>query len=58
METTKNEVMFMDNKFVNSVKNFEYANLQESQQMKLREVEKQFNTEFKTDYYFMVLQKD
>lgn len=34
-----------------------YADLGEPQEIKMREFEKQFNNEFGTDYYFMVMKK-
>jgi hypothetical protein len=46
----------MDNKFMNSLKPLDYANLSETQENRLRELEKQFNNEFGTSLYFMVME--
>lgn len=35
-----------------------YADLGEPQERKMRELEKQFNNEFGTEYYFMVMKKN
>lgn len=48
----------MDNEFVESVKELNYANLDKKQEEKLREIEKQFNEEFGTEFYLMVMKKD
>ena len=45
-------------KFSNSAEGLEYASLQEGQEKRLREIEMQFNSEFGTNYYLMVLKKD
>ena len=64
VETTIPEVIGMEINFAkfanaaNSANGLEYANLQESQEKRLREIEMQFNSEFGTDYYLMVLKKD
>jgi hypothetical protein len=64
VETIKPEVIGMEINFAkfansaNSAKGLEYANLQEGQEKRLREIEMQFNNEFGTDYYLMVLKKD
>lgn len=48
----------MNNNNTNSNKKLEFANLQEQQEKRIREVEKQFNTEFGTDYYLMAMKED
>lgn len=48
----------MEKKFVNSAKELDYADLAKDQEEKLREFEKEFNNEFGTDYYFMVVKRD
>jgi hypothetical protein len=48
----------MDEKFFNVAKNLEYADLKNTQEERLREMELQFNNEFGTDYYLMVVKKD
>lgn len=47
----------MDDLRSNSGNNIEYANLQDAQKNKLIEMEQQFNSEFGTDYYVMVMKK-
>ncbi|WP_156939775.1 polynucleotide phosphorylase [Clostridium lundense] len=46
------------NSNTDSNKKLEFANLQEQQQKRIKEVESQFNTEFGTDYYLMAMKKD
>jgi hypothetical protein len=46
----------MDSKFMNSLGPLDYANLSENQENKLRDLEKQFNDEFGTSFYFMVME--
>lgn len=48
----------MNSNNTNSNKKLEFANLQEKQEKRIREVENQFNTEFGTDYYLMAMKKD
>lgn len=48
----------MNNNNTNSNKNLIFASLQEQQEKRIREVEKQFNSEFGTDYYLMAMKKD
>ena len=48
----------MNEEFLTSVKTLNYAELKGNQETKLRELEKQFNQEFGTDYYLMVMEKD
>lgn len=48
----------MNNNNINSNQNLEFASLKEQQEKRIREVEKQFNYEFGTDYYLMAMKKD
>jgi hypothetical protein len=52
------EVISMDEKFVNAASELDYANLSKDQEARLRELEKEFNNEFGTAYYFMVTKRD
>ena len=47
----------MDNKS-NSINNIKYATLKETEEERLKEIEKRFNTEFGTNYYLMVMKDD
>ena len=47
----------MNNNNTTSNIKIEYASLQEQQEKRLREMEKQFNNEFGTNHYLMVMQK-
>lgn len=47
----------MDNDKLESLKELEYAELPESQEKRLRELETQFNNEFGREYYFMVMER-
>jgi hypothetical protein len=38
-------------------KDLTYADLGESQEKKMREVERKFNNEFGTNYYFMIMEE-
>lgn len=44
--------------FSDSAKKLTYAKLKEDQEKKMIEMEKQFNSEFGTDYYLMVMEQD
>lgn len=57
MVIIKLEVIKMDNSNLKSGNSLEYANLPDSQRNRLVEMEKQFNNEFGTDYYVMVMKK-
>lgn len=48
----------MKDKFLQSIKEMEYANLGKDQEVKLRDIEKDFNNEFGTDYYLMAMKRD
>lgn len=48
----------MEQKHLNSLKELNLAGLTDNQANKLRDVEKQFNHEFGTDYYFIVMNKE
>jgi len=48
----------MNQVFLNSVKDLNYAELKNNQETKLREVEKQFNQEFGTEFYLMAMEKN
>jgi hypothetical protein len=48
----------MDKEFIESVKELNYADLDKKQEDKLREIEKQFNEEFGTEYYLMAMKRD
>ncbi|GAA0722395.1 hypothetical protein GCM10008905_13830 [Clostridium malenominatum] len=47
----------MNSNNTNSNNKLEFANLQEQQEKRIREVEKEFNTEFGTDFYLMAMKK-
>lgn len=48
----------MEEKYINPLKSLDYANLDDTQEKKLREVERKFNDEFGTNFYFMAMKKD
>lgn len=48
----------MEDKFINSIKVLEYADLKEHQEKRMMELEKKFNEEFGTTYYFMVMEQN
>lgn len=48
----------MDNTFMDSLEGLEYAPLSREQENRLRELEKQFNNEFGTSFYFMAMDRD
>jgi hypothetical protein len=52
------EGYFMDNQFMNSLKELHYASLSSEQEARLREFERQFNNEFGTAVYFMVMDRE
>jgi hypothetical protein len=43
--------------YLDKLEELEYAELEERQEKRLRELEKTFNDEFETDYYFMVMKR-
>ncbi len=47
----------MDKKMLDSLVGMDYALLKDAQLKRLREMEKQFNIEFDTNVYFMVMNK-
>lgn len=47
----------MDQKYMNSLKELNFAELSKEQEERLREFEKQFNNEFGKDFYFMVMNR-
>ncbi|CAM2850864.1 polynucleotide phosphorylase [Hathewaya histolytica] len=47
----------MDNNFTNSNNQIKYANLKETEEKRLKELESQFNSEFGTDYYLMIMKE-
>lgn len=47
----------MDNEYLNKLGELDYAELEENQEKTLRELEKKFNDEYGTAYYFMVMKK-
>jgi hypothetical protein len=47
----------MENGVVDSLEEMKYANLSDSQEKNLRKLEKKFNEEFGSSYYFMVLDR-
>ncbi len=47
----------MENHSKGVAKNLKYAELHEGAEKKLREIEKQFNNEFGTDYFLMVMKE-
>lgn len=47
----------MDQKFTDSLKELNFAELPKEQEERLRDLEKQFNNEFGKDYYFMVMRR-
>lgn len=48
----------MDSKFMNSLKELDYAFLSSEQEARLRELEGQFNNEFGTSLYFMAMDRN
>lgn len=44
--------------YLNCLEGLEYANLTDEQKSKLREIEKNFNNENNTSYYFMIMKQD
>lgn len=48
----------MNKDFSDSVKKLAYANLKGDEEKKMIEMEKQFNNEFGTEYYFMIMEQD
>jgi uncharacterized protein (DUF4415 family) len=48
----------MNVEYLNKLTELEYAELEENQEKRLRELEKKFNEEFETEYYFMVMKRD
>lgn len=44
--------------FVNPLEGLDYATLTDEQKSKLRDIEKNFNNENNTSYYFMIMQQD
>lgn len=47
----------VDNNISNSSTDIKYANLHETEEKKLKEMEQQFNSEFGNEYYLMVMKK-
>lgn len=52
------EVCTMNDKFLESVKELNYAELNKNQEDRLKDMEKQFNKEFDTNYYLMAMKRD
>lgn len=48
----------MDKKYLNSIGELDLAGLSNAEESKLRAMEEQFNNEFGTDYYFIVMKKE
>jgi hypothetical protein len=48
----------LENKYIEPLKKLDYANLDDIQETRLRELEKKFNDEFGTKCYFMAMEKD
>ena len=48
----------MDKTYLKDSKDMIYAELSENQTNKLKELEKNFNNEFKCDYYLMVMKNN
>jgi hypothetical protein len=48
----------MYNEFTESLQEMHYASLSGDQEKRLRELERQFNNEFGTSIYFMVMDRD
>ena len=48
----------MNDKFLESVKELNYAELDKNQEDRLKDMEKQFNKEFDTNYYLMAMKRD
>jgi hypothetical protein len=44
--------------YMDPLKKLDYASLSDDQEKRLRELEHTFNDEFKTKFYFMVMEKD
>jgi hypothetical protein len=47
----------MEHKYMDVLKELNYADLSKEQELKLRELEKEFNNEFGKDFYFMVMER-
>ncbi|WP_291583625.1 polynucleotide phosphorylase [Clostridium sp. UBA6640] len=47
----------MNNNTSNSSNDIKYADLHEPEEKRLKEIEQQFNSEFGTEYYLMVMKK-
>lgn len=45
----------MEKMHLENIEKLNYASLDETKEKRLRELEKKFNSEFGTDYYFMVM---
>jgi hypothetical protein len=48
----------MDKKYLDPLKELDFANLSKAQEERLRDFENKFNNEFGLDYYFMVMKKE
>jgi hypothetical protein len=51
-------VVNLDKEHLDTLEPMKYAKLEDLQLKQLKELEQQFNHEFGTDYFFMVMQKD
>ena len=50
-------MIFIEQKYMNSIKELQFADLPKNQEERLRDLEKQFNNEFNQDFYFMVMKR-
>lgn len=50
--------MNLEDRYLKPLEELQYAELKEKQEKKLRELEKEFNNEFSTDFYFMVMKRN
>lgn len=48
----------LKDEYVNSLRELDYASLSDMQEKRLRELEKKFNDEFGTDYYFLTMKRE
>ncbi|HCQ90649.1 MAG TPA: polynucleotide phosphorylase [Clostridium sp.] len=47
----------VNNNISDSSNDIKYANLHETEEKRIKEIEQQFNSEFGTEYYLMVMKK-
>jgi hypothetical protein len=57
-EEFSTEFLNTNGEVLRAFKDLDYANLGANQEAKLRQLERQFNEEFGTDFYFMVMKQE